>query len=133
MANLTPLGDKVVVQVMEQEEKTASGIFLPDSAKKKPQEGKIIVYKMKENAGFGAAVNAGFAHSHAPFLATINDDASAAPDWLEKLLARMEGDASIGSCASAVLLHGTATMDSAALVSTLRRTSNSERFTGTTM
>ena len=42
MANLTPLGDKVVVQVMEQEEKTASGIFLPDSAKKKPQEGKVI-------------------------------------------------------------------------------------------
>ncbi len=42
MANLTPLGDKVVVQVMEQEDKTASGIFLPDSAKKKPQEGKIV-------------------------------------------------------------------------------------------
>jgi len=42
MANLKPLGDKVVVQVMELEDKTASGIFLPDSAKKKPQEGKVI-------------------------------------------------------------------------------------------
>lgn len=42
MSNLRPLGDKVVVQVMESEEKTASGIFLPDSAKKKPQTGKII-------------------------------------------------------------------------------------------
>ena len=42
MANLKPLGDKVVVQLIEQEEKTASGIYLPDSAKKKPQEGKII-------------------------------------------------------------------------------------------
>lgn len=42
MANLKPLGDKVVVQVVEQEEKTASGIYLPDTAKKKPQEGKII-------------------------------------------------------------------------------------------
>jgi len=42
MANLKPLGDKVVVQLVEQEEKTASGIYLPDSAKKKPQEGKII-------------------------------------------------------------------------------------------
>ena len=42
MANLKPLGDKVVVQLMEQEEKTASGIYLPDSAKKKPQEGKVI-------------------------------------------------------------------------------------------
>ncbi len=42
MASIKPLGDKVVVQLMEQEEKTASGIFLPDSAKKKPQEGKIV-------------------------------------------------------------------------------------------
>lgn len=42
MASLKPLGDKVVVQVVEQEEKTASGIYLPDSAKKKPTEGKII-------------------------------------------------------------------------------------------
>ncbi len=42
MAQLRPLGDKVVVQLTEQEEKTASGIYLPDSAKKKPQEGKII-------------------------------------------------------------------------------------------
>ena len=42
MANLKPLGDKVVVQLVEQEEKTATGIYLPDSAKKKPQEGKVI-------------------------------------------------------------------------------------------
>lgn len=42
MANLKPLGDKVVVQLTEQEAKTASGIYLPDSAKKKPQEGKVI-------------------------------------------------------------------------------------------
>ena len=42
MANLKPLGDKVVVQVTESEAKTASGIYLPDSAQKKPQEGKIV-------------------------------------------------------------------------------------------
>ncbi|MFN8219719.1 MAG: co-chaperone GroES [Fimbriimonadales bacterium] len=41
-AALKPLGDKVVVQLVEAEEKTASGIYLPDSAKKKPQEGKVI-------------------------------------------------------------------------------------------
>ncbi len=39
---LRPLRDKVVVQPSEGEEKSAGGIFLPDSAKKKPQEGKII-------------------------------------------------------------------------------------------
>ncbi len=42
MANIKPLGDKVVVQVTEAEDKTASGIYLPDSAKKKPTEGKVI-------------------------------------------------------------------------------------------
>ena len=42
MPQLKPLGDKVVVQPIEQEEKTASGIYLPDTAKKKPQEGKVI-------------------------------------------------------------------------------------------
>lgn len=42
MANIRPLGDKVVVQVLEADEKTAGGIILPDSAKKKPSEGKVI-------------------------------------------------------------------------------------------
>ncbi len=42
MANLKPLGDKVVVKLIEQEDKTASGIYLPDSAKKKPTEGKVV-------------------------------------------------------------------------------------------
>ncbi len=42
MANLKPLGDKVVIKVTEAEDKTASGIFLPDSAKKKPQEGEVV-------------------------------------------------------------------------------------------
>ena len=42
MPTLKPLGDKVVVQLTEQEDKTASGIYLPDSAQKKPQEGKVI-------------------------------------------------------------------------------------------
>ncbi|MGQ9585948.1 MAG: co-chaperone GroES [Anaerolineae bacterium] len=37
-----PLGDRVVVEPIEQEEKTASGIILPETAKEKPQEGKII-------------------------------------------------------------------------------------------
>lgn len=39
---LRPLGDKVVVQLLESEATSPGGIILPDSAKKKPQEGKII-------------------------------------------------------------------------------------------
>jgi chaperonin GroES len=41
-AVLRPIGDKVVVEVFEEEEKTAGGIFLPDTAKKKPQEGRVV-------------------------------------------------------------------------------------------
>ncbi|PYZ96361.1 co-chaperone GroES [Alteribacter lacisalsi] len=39
---LKPLGDRIVIELVEQEEKTASGIVLPDSAKEKPQEGKVV-------------------------------------------------------------------------------------------
>jgi chaperonin GroES len=39
---LKPLGDRIVIELVEGEEKTASGIVLPDSAKEKPQEGKIV-------------------------------------------------------------------------------------------
>lgn len=39
---LRPLGDRVIIKVVEQEQKTASGIVLPDSAKEKPQQGEII-------------------------------------------------------------------------------------------
>ncbi len=39
--NLKPLADRVVVKVLEAEEKTESGIVLPDKAKEKPQEGEV--------------------------------------------------------------------------------------------
>ena len=40
--NLKPLGDRVIVKAVEQEEVTASGIVLPDTAKEKPQRGNVI-------------------------------------------------------------------------------------------
>jgi chaperonin GroES len=39
--NLKPLGDRVVVKPSDKEEKTKSGILLPDTAKEKPQEGTV--------------------------------------------------------------------------------------------
>ena len=39
---IRPLGDRVLVQRVEAEEKTAGGILLPESAKEKPKEGKVI-------------------------------------------------------------------------------------------
>jgi chaperonin GroES len=40
--NLKPLGDRLIVQATEEEETTASGIVLPDTAKEKPQKGKVL-------------------------------------------------------------------------------------------
>ena len=39
---IRPLGDRIVVEQLEAEEKTKGGIILPDSAKEKPQKGKIV-------------------------------------------------------------------------------------------
>jgi chaperonin GroES len=39
---LKPLGDRIVIELVETEEKTASGIVLPDSAKEKPSEAKVV-------------------------------------------------------------------------------------------
>jgi len=41
MPKLNPLDDRVVIEVLEAEEKTAGGIVLPDTAKEKPQRGKV--------------------------------------------------------------------------------------------
>ena len=40
--NLRPLADRVVVEPMESEETTASGILMPETAKEKPQQGKVL-------------------------------------------------------------------------------------------
>jgi chaperonin GroES len=40
--SITPLGDKVLVKRLEAEERTAGGLVLPDTAKEKPKEGKVI-------------------------------------------------------------------------------------------
>ncbi len=40
--NLKPLADRLVVEPLEQEDVTAGGIFLPETAKEKPQQGKIV-------------------------------------------------------------------------------------------
>lgn len=39
---LKPLGDRIVIKVIEDTEQTSGGIFIPDSAKEKPQKGEVI-------------------------------------------------------------------------------------------
>src|SRR4029453_19327527 len=42
LMNLQPLGDRLIVEVLDEESTTASGIVLPDTAKEKPQRGKVL-------------------------------------------------------------------------------------------
>src|ERR1035437_11634 len=51
--NLQPLGDRIIVEVLEEEQTTVSGIVLPDTAKEKPQRGSVIA------AGPGSRNDAG--------------------------------------------------------------------------
>ncbi|MBI4597356.1 MAG: co-chaperone GroES [Candidatus Omnitrophica bacterium] len=50
---LKPIGDRVIVQRLGSAEKTKSGLYLPDSAQEKPQEGKVIA------VGSGKTLNTG--------------------------------------------------------------------------
>jgi len=51
--NLQPLGDRLIVEVLEEEQTTVSGIVLPDTAKEKPQRGRVVA------AGPGSRNDAG--------------------------------------------------------------------------
>ena len=51
---LKPLGDRLIVRAIEEEETTSSGIVLPDTAKEKPQKGKVLAVgdgKVNEDTG----------------------------------------------------------------------------------
>jgi chaperonin GroES len=39
---VTPLADRVVIKALEESEKTSSGLFIPDTAKEKPQQGEVV-------------------------------------------------------------------------------------------
>ena len=68
------------------------------------------------NVGFGVAINQACSHSQSPYLATLNDDAVAAPQWLEALISTIESQPGIGMCASQVRLMDTEQLDSAGML-----------------
>lgn len=74
------------------------------------------VIENPKNLGFGAAINQGIRASSTPFVATLNDDATAHPDCLEKLLATIEARYEIGMCAPQIRLYGKDVLDSAGMV-----------------
>jgi GT2 family glycosyltransferase len=74
------------------------------------------ILESEGNAGFGPAINAAYRASRAPYLATLNDDATAAPDWLARLVEAMESDGAVGMCASQIRLAGRDVLDSAGML-----------------
>ena len=80
------------------------------------QRDGVRVISNKKNVGFGAAFNQAFHESASPFLAILNDDATAHPDWLDCLLNAVETRPDVGMCASRVLLAGDGRLDSAGML-----------------
>lgn len=76
----------------------------------------VRVIANPHNVGFGAAINQGMRASQSEFVATLNDDATAQPQWLEALMSAITQRYEIGMCASKVLLPGSEGLDSAGMV-----------------
>jgi len=81
-----------------------------------PPRAGVQVISNDRNVGFGAAFNQAFRASSGPFVAILNDDAVARPQWLESLLRAVEARPDVGMCASQVLLATGGCLDSAGML-----------------
>jgi GT2 family glycosyltransferase len=66
---------------------------------------RVVLLRNRENRGFCAANNQGFAASDTEFVALLNNDAEAEPGWLEALASAFEGRPDVGMGASKILVH----------------------------
>jgi len=81
-----------------------------------PRDGVTILHP-GSNIGFGAAVNRAYKEAPCDFLAVLNDDAAAGPDWIAALVDALTRTENAGSAASQVKLHGAAgKLDSAGML-----------------
>ncbi len=76
---------------------------------------EVRILENPRNLGFGAAVNRGFREFPSEYLATLNDDAAASPDWIAHLASALENDPAAGMAASKVVMAGTDRLDSAGM------------------
>jgi GT2 family glycosyltransferase len=74
------------------------------------------VLENERNVGFGTAINQGIQASSARYVATLNDDAIAHPEWLDILVSALERRQDAGMCASQVRLFGEHRLDSAGML-----------------
>ena len=70
-----------------------------------PPKFTVELIRNRENRGFCAANNQGFAASDTEFIALLNNDAEAEPDWLENLASAFDGRPDVGMAASKILVH----------------------------
>ena len=73
----------------------------------------VTVVELPENRGFTGGNFAGLKIANGKFIALVNNDVRAEPDWLEKLLQPMLDDPDVGICASKLIIDGTQAIDSA--------------------
>jgi GT2 family glycosyltransferase len=74
------------------------------------------IIENETNVGFGAAINQGIRASRAPFVAILNDDAIAHPEWLERMLSAAEARYEIGMCAPQIRMFGQDRVESAGML-----------------
>lgn len=74
------------------------------------------VIENSRNVGFGSAINQGIQASTSRYIATLNDDAVACPEWLDALVHALERRPDAGMCASQVRLFGEERLDSAGML-----------------
>lgn len=65
----------------------------------------VEVIALPKNMGFSRANNLGIRHARGEYVALLNNDAEPAPGWLGELVAALEANPDVGSCASKMLLH----------------------------
>jgi GT2 family glycosyltransferase len=70
-----------------------------------PPKFEVKLIRNRENRGFCAANNQGFAASDTEFVALLNNDAEAEPDWLQRLGTAFDGRPDVGMAASKILVH----------------------------
>ncbi|MDX1984737.1 MAG: glycosyltransferase family 2 protein [Bryobacteraceae bacterium] len=68
------------------------------------------------NAGYGAAINQAIRQTASAYVAVLNDDAVADPDWLQAMVATMDRHPTAGMCACRVMLKGSGVIDSAGML-----------------
>ena len=85
-------------------------------ARRRAAGSAVRVIENSRNLGFGGAINQAIGMTHAPFLATLNDDAVPHPRWLEALLDALDARTDAGMGASQVRFFGEDCLDSAGML-----------------